>query len=97
MKALLEYIYLKEFEMLEFLERLVNIDSGSYDKAGVDQVGDVFGARGGTAEEQFGIWVVIFQKCQCCGQVLRSGYFWQESSSALFSGGNGQVCVSFTG
>jgi glutamate carboxypeptidase len=41
MKALLEYIESKEGEMLEFLKRLVNIDSGSYDKAGVDQVGDV--------------------------------------------------------
>ena len=33
MKALLEYIDSKEAEMLEFLETLVNIDSGSYDKA----------------------------------------------------------------
>jgi len=45
MKALLEYIDSKETEMLEFLERLVNIDSGSYDKAGVDQVGDVLAER----------------------------------------------------
>jgi len=41
MEALLEYIDSKEAEMLEFLGSLVNIDSGSYDKAGVDQVGDV--------------------------------------------------------
>ncbi len=41
MKALLEYIDSKQAEMLEFLKRLVNIDSGSYDKDGVDQVGDV--------------------------------------------------------
>ena len=39
MKALLEYIDSKKIEMFEFLEKLVNIDSGSYDKAGVDQVG----------------------------------------------------------
>ena len=41
MKALLKYIDSKQAEMLEFLKRLVNIDSGSYDKDGVDQVGDV--------------------------------------------------------
>ena len=45
MKALLEYIDSKKNEMFEFLERLVNIDSGSYDKAGVDQVGDVLAER----------------------------------------------------
>ena len=45
MKALLEYIDSKKIEMVEFLERLVNIDSGSYDKAGVDQVGDVLAVR----------------------------------------------------
>ena len=37
MKGLVEYIDSKETEMLEFLENLVNIDSGSYDKAGVEQ------------------------------------------------------------
>ena len=45
MKALLEYIDSKEAEMLEFLKKLVNIDSGSYDKAGVDQVGDILAQR----------------------------------------------------
>ncbi len=45
MKALLEYIDSKEAEMLELLERLVNIDCGSYDKAGVDQVGDILAGR----------------------------------------------------
>ena len=45
MKALLEYIDSKEAEMLRFLEKLVNIDSGSYDKAGVDQVGDILAQR----------------------------------------------------
>jgi len=45
MKALLEYIDSKENEMLELLERLVNIDCGSYDKAGVDQVGDILAER----------------------------------------------------
>ena len=45
MKNLLEYIDSKESEMLEFLESLVNIDSGSYDKAGVDRVGDVLAER----------------------------------------------------
>jgi len=45
MKALLDYIDSKETEMLEFLKRLVNIDSGSYDKAGVDQVGDILAER----------------------------------------------------
>ena len=45
MKALLEYIDSKEAEMLEFLERLVNIDCGTYDKTGVDQVGDILADR----------------------------------------------------
>ena len=45
MKTLLEYIDSKEAEMLEFLEKLVNIDSGSYDKAGVDRVGDILAER----------------------------------------------------
>jgi len=45
MKALLEYIDSKEAEMLEFLARLVNIDCGTYDKAGVDQVGDILAER----------------------------------------------------
>jgi glutamate carboxypeptidase len=45
MKALLEYIDLKEGEMFELLARLVNIDCGTYDKAGVDQVGDILAER----------------------------------------------------
>lgn len=45
MKALLKYLDSKEAEMLEFLKRLVNIDSGSYDKAGVDQVGEILAER----------------------------------------------------
>jgi len=53
MKVLLEYIDSKEAEMLEFLKKLVNIDSGSYDKAGVDQVGDVLAERLGALD--FGV------------------------------------------
>ena len=45
MKTLLDYIDSKESEMLEFLERLVNIDCGTYDKAGVDQVGNILAER----------------------------------------------------
>ena len=45
MKALLEYIDSKAGEMLELLERLVNIDCGTYDKVGVDQVGDILAER----------------------------------------------------
>ncbi len=45
MKTLLEYIDSKEAEMLEFLARLVNIDCGTYDKAGVDQVSDILAER----------------------------------------------------
>ena len=45
MKTLLEYIDSKETQMLEFLARLVNIDCGTYDKAGVDQVGDILAER----------------------------------------------------
>ena len=45
MKAILEYIDSKEDEMFELLARLVNIDCGTYDKAGVDQVGDSLAQR----------------------------------------------------
>src|SRR5512140_1552369 len=45
MKSLIEYIDGKEKEMLAFLEKAVNIDSGTYDKAGVDAVGDLFSDR----------------------------------------------------
>lgn len=45
MKELLEYIDSKEAQMLELLARLVNIDCGTYDKAGVDQVGDILAGR----------------------------------------------------
>ncbi len=36
-----EHIFSQQQEMLHLLETLVNIDSGSYDKAGVDQVGSI--------------------------------------------------------
>jgi glutamate carboxypeptidase len=39
------YIKEKQEEMLQLLERLVNIDSGSYYKAGVDTVGSVLKAK----------------------------------------------------
>jgi glutamate carboxypeptidase len=45
MKAILEYIESKEAEMFDLLARLVNIDCGTYDKAGVDQVGDILAKR----------------------------------------------------
>ncbi|MFD2214547.1 M20 family metallopeptidase [Metabacillus endolithicus] len=35
------FIYQQEKEMLTFIEKLVNIDSGSHDKDGVDQVGHI--------------------------------------------------------
>jgi glutamate carboxypeptidase len=45
MQKLLAYIDTKEQEMLGFLEKLVNIDSGSFDKAGVDRVGSILADR----------------------------------------------------
>jgi glutamate carboxypeptidase len=36
-----EFINQKKAEMLDLIEQLVNIDSGSYMKAGVDQIGDI--------------------------------------------------------
>jgi len=36
-----DWLSAREADMLALLEKLVNIDSGSYDKAGVDAVGDV--------------------------------------------------------
>jgi glutamate carboxypeptidase len=41
MKDLVAYVDTKEAEILAFLERIVNIDSGTHDKAGVDQVGNI--------------------------------------------------------
>jgi glutamate carboxypeptidase len=45
MKGLIAYIDSKEHHLLEFLEQIVNIDSGSYDKAGVDYLGSVLEKR----------------------------------------------------
>ncbi len=45
MKTLTNHIDQKEDEMLEFLKKIVNIDSGTYNKTGVDQVGNVLGER----------------------------------------------------
>lgn len=45
MKELIAYIGSKERHLLEFLEQIVNIDSGSYDKAGVDYLGSVLEER----------------------------------------------------
>lgn len=45
MNELLAYIGDKEREMLAFLERIVNVDSGSFDKAGVDRVGAIIAGR----------------------------------------------------
>ena len=41
MNDLMAYIDSRQPEMLAFLERIVNIDSGTLDKAGVDRVGNV--------------------------------------------------------
>lgn len=40
--AVLDWLAGQKEAMLELLERVVNIDSGSYDKAGVDAVGEAF-------------------------------------------------------
>lgn len=45
MKELIAYIDGKEQEMLAFLEQMVNIDSGTLDKAGVDRVGVLLAQR----------------------------------------------------
>ena len=45
MKALTDYIESKKQAMLALLEKLVNIDSGTYDKAGVDRVGNILADR----------------------------------------------------
>jgi len=45
MKKLTEYIDGREAEMLAFLEKVVNIDSGTHDKAGVDAVGELLSGR----------------------------------------------------
>src|SRR5690625_4758032 len=37
----MEFIKQSEKQMLELIEKLVNIDSGSYDKEGIDQVGNI--------------------------------------------------------
>lgn len=45
MKTMIDYIDSKEAEMLEFLEKLVNIDSGSSNKTGVDRIGNLLAKR----------------------------------------------------
>jgi glutamate carboxypeptidase len=44
-KTIISYINDKQAEMVQLLERLVSIDSGSYNKAGVDQVGEILADR----------------------------------------------------
>ena len=45
MNQLLAYIDRRQQEMLQFLEQIVNIDSGTFDKAGVDRVGGILARR----------------------------------------------------
>ncbi len=45
MKTLIDHIDQNEDKMLEFLKKIVNIDSGTYHKTGVDQVGNVLAER----------------------------------------------------
>jgi glutamate carboxypeptidase len=45
MEALIDHINKKEEEMLALLEKLVNIDCGTYIKSGVDQVGDILSEK----------------------------------------------------
>ena len=45
MEALIDYINKKEEEMLALLEKLVNIDCGTYTRSGVDQVGDILAEK----------------------------------------------------
>jgi len=42
---MIDFIDSKEAEMLELLEKLVNIDSGSYTKTGVDRIGNILAER----------------------------------------------------
>jgi len=44
-QAILDWLRAHEKDMFSLLEQVVNIDSGSYNKAGVDQVGAVFRAH----------------------------------------------------
>jgi len=45
MEALIDYINEKEEAMLALLEKLVNIDCGTYTRSGVDQVGDILAEK----------------------------------------------------
>jgi len=45
LNALTDYIDSKEKEMIELLEKMVNIDCGTYCKEGVNQVGDLLADR----------------------------------------------------
>ena len=48
MAELTSYIDMKEREMLSFLEQIVNVDSGTHDKVGVDRVGALLSDRLGS-------------------------------------------------
>ncbi|MFB5932497.1 M20 family metallopeptidase [Peribacillus frigoritolerans] len=41
MRALKDLLYAKRMEMLQLVERLVNIDSGSHSKKGIDEIGSI--------------------------------------------------------
>ena len=45
MRALKDLLHAKRKEMLQLLERLVNIDSGSYTKQGIDEIGAILKAK----------------------------------------------------
>ena len=45
MTALKDLLHVKRKEMLQLLERLVNIDSGSYTKQGIDEIGTILKAK----------------------------------------------------
>ncbi|MEF2093876.1 M20 family metallopeptidase [Bacillus sp. CFBP9009] len=45
MRALKDLLYAKRMEMLQLVERLVNIDSGSHTKKGIDEIGSILKAK----------------------------------------------------
>ena len=52
------FIQEKKIEMLQLIERLVNIDSGSYVKKGVDQVGSILKEK----YEELGFLVKVIEE-----------------------------------
>src|SRR5215211_3978058 len=80
-KAVVEWLGTQKGPMLKLLEDIVNIDGGSYDKAGVDAVG--MRLRGFLEEQGIACETIANEKF---GDALRATVGWQSNSTIMLMG-----------